>query len=245
MHQAQVERVQTGVRLEKRLVKVMKAIAELRDISLGDLIEGLALHAFDGVQPFSNETLEAVGRLKMIYGLDLDSSHSHQLTDAKSVPPDGAPFVSSHRRFVHRITLPLSAAEALDLFTPLGEQLWIEDWNPTFLHPVDGRPCAGQVFTTGTGLEETYWTVADFDPVGGHARYIRVTPASRFAIVEVSVEADGADACEVEVSYEFTGLTAVGNASIEMMSEPDFSAMIDGWAEMIVAYLDGRKSKQA
>ena len=34
-----VERVQTGVRIEKRLLKVMKALAEYHDLTLGDLIE--------------------------------------------------------------------------------------------------------------------------------------------------------------------------------------------------------------
>ncbi|WP_202980840.1 hypothetical protein [Microbacterium lushaniae] len=243
MKNIDVERVQTGVRLEKRLVKVMKAVAELRDITLGDLIEGLALHAFDGVQPFSEETLEAVARLKMIYGLDLDASHSHRLADANSVPEDGAPFVASHRRFAHRIALPLAAIDAVELFTPQGELLWAEGWDPTFLHPVDGVTRPGLVFTTGADLEKTYWTVADFDRVGGRARYIRVTPASRSGIVEVAVQPVGAGTCEVEVAYEFTGLTSVGNAAIEAMSEEDFEAMIDGWGEMIAAYIDGRESQ--
>ena len=33
----EVERVQTGVRIEKRLLKVLKAFAELKDLTLGDL----------------------------------------------------------------------------------------------------------------------------------------------------------------------------------------------------------------
>jgi hypothetical protein len=76
-----VERVQTGVRMEKRLVKVLKALAELYDLSLGDLLEGIVLHAFDGKCPFSEETLRRIADLKRIYGLDLDSSASHRLTE--------------------------------------------------------------------------------------------------------------------------------------------------------------------
>ncbi len=41
-----VERVQTGVRMEKRLLKVLKGFAEYHDLSLGDLLEGIVLHAF-------------------------------------------------------------------------------------------------------------------------------------------------------------------------------------------------------
>ena len=76
-----IERVQTGVRLEKRLLKVLKALAEYCDLTLGDLLEGIVLHAFDGKQPFSKETLSRITQLKQFYGLDLDASASHRLFD--------------------------------------------------------------------------------------------------------------------------------------------------------------------
>jgi hypothetical protein len=76
-----VERVQTGVRLEKRILKVLKALAELKDLSLGDLLEGICLHAFDGKQPFSEETRRKIAELKKIYGLDLDAGASHLLRE--------------------------------------------------------------------------------------------------------------------------------------------------------------------
>ena len=79
-----IERVQTGVRLEKRLVKVLKALAEHRDMSLGDLIEGIVLHAFEGQTPFSLETLETISQLKRIYGLELGAADSHRLAEAPS-----------------------------------------------------------------------------------------------------------------------------------------------------------------
>ena len=75
-----VTRVQTGVRLEKRLLKVLKALAEFHDLSVGDLLEGIVLHAFDGKCPFGDESLRRIADLKRIYQLDLDSSASHRLT---------------------------------------------------------------------------------------------------------------------------------------------------------------------
>jgi hypothetical protein len=81
-----VERVQTGVRMEKRLLKVLKALAEYHDMSLGDLLEGIVLHAFDGKVPFSSESLKRIQDLKKFYALDLDSSASHRLTEIKRVP---------------------------------------------------------------------------------------------------------------------------------------------------------------
>lgn len=79
-----VERVQTGVRMEKRLLKVLKAFAEYHDMTLGDLLEGIVLHAFDGKCPFGPPSLERIRELKKFYGLDLDSSASHRLTEIKS-----------------------------------------------------------------------------------------------------------------------------------------------------------------
>ncbi len=78
-----VERVQTGVRMERRLLKVLKAFAEYHDLSLGDLLEGIVLHAFDGKTPFSQSSLERIQELEKFYGLDLDSSASHRLTEIK------------------------------------------------------------------------------------------------------------------------------------------------------------------
>ena len=77
-----IERVQTGVRIEKRLLKVLKALAELKDLSLGDLIEGICLHALEGKGPFEKETLKQIKELKRIYGLSLSAADSHQLKEA-------------------------------------------------------------------------------------------------------------------------------------------------------------------
>jgi len=79
-----VERVQTGVRMEKRLLKVLKAFAEYKDMTLGDLLEGIVLHAFDGKAPFSEESRRRIAELKRFYGLDLNSSASHRLQEAAS-----------------------------------------------------------------------------------------------------------------------------------------------------------------
>jgi hypothetical protein len=74
-----VERVQTGVRIEKRMLKVLKALAELFEISLGDLLEGIVLHAFEGKSPFDQAAQQRIATLKEIYGMDYDASYSHRL----------------------------------------------------------------------------------------------------------------------------------------------------------------------
>ena len=84
-----VERVQTGVRIEKRLLKVLKALADYRDMSLGDLLEGIVLHVFEGRCPFKAETLSRIRELRQFYGLDLDAAASHRLHELASANSKG------------------------------------------------------------------------------------------------------------------------------------------------------------
>jgi hypothetical protein len=76
-----IERVQTGLRIEKRILKVLKAVAEYHDLSLGDLLEGIVLHAFEGKCAFGPQSLQRIQTLKRVYDLDLDAAASHQLLE--------------------------------------------------------------------------------------------------------------------------------------------------------------------
>ena len=80
-HSIPIERVQTGVRMERRILKVLKALAELKDLTLGDLLEGIVLHAFEGKAPFSPATLARIAELKAVYALDLGAADSHRLRE--------------------------------------------------------------------------------------------------------------------------------------------------------------------
>jgi hypothetical protein len=75
-----ITRVQTGVRLERRILKVLKGVAELHDVSLGEVLEGILLHVYEGKVPFSPATLEKIADLRRVFELDLDASHAHRLT---------------------------------------------------------------------------------------------------------------------------------------------------------------------
>jgi hypothetical protein len=94
-----VERVQTGVRIEKRLLKVLKALAEFHDLTLGDLLEGIVLHAFDGKAAFQKPSRRRIKELKKFYGLDLDFRASHRLVETRAAAPKARTRTS--RRTVH------------------------------------------------------------------------------------------------------------------------------------------------
>jgi hypothetical protein len=80
-----VERVQTGVRIEKRILQVLRAMADAHDLTLGDLLEGIVLHAFEGKAPFGEPSLTRIAALRDVYGLDLTAADSHLLVE--STPP--------------------------------------------------------------------------------------------------------------------------------------------------------------
>lgn len=83
-----VERVQTGLRIEKRMLKVLKGLAEYHDMSLGDLVEGIVLHAFEGKSAFGEESLGRIQDLKRIYGMELAAKDAHYLQDADAEAGD-------------------------------------------------------------------------------------------------------------------------------------------------------------
>jgi len=91
-----VTRVQTGVRIEKRILKVLKAIAEYHEITLGDVIEGIVLHAFEGKPAFGPEGLARIREFGRLYGLDLNATHAHHMVEGTGRP--GAERTRSRRR---------------------------------------------------------------------------------------------------------------------------------------------------
>ena len=78
-----IERVQSGIRIEKRILKVLKGLAEYHDLSLGDLLEGIVPHAFEGKTPFGAESRKKIAELKKVYNLDLTSADAHKLAERK------------------------------------------------------------------------------------------------------------------------------------------------------------------
>lgn len=84
MKQRIIERTQTGVRIETSLLKVLKGLAEYCDLSMGDLLEGIVLHSFEGKPPFSDETRAAIDNLKKVYHCDLSAADSHRLREIAS-----------------------------------------------------------------------------------------------------------------------------------------------------------------
>jgi hypothetical protein len=85
-----VERVQLGVRMEKRMVKVLKALAEYYDVSLGQLLEDIVLHSFEGAAAFGPQSRGRIEELKRVYGMNYDNHACYRFAD-RPESQDGRP----------------------------------------------------------------------------------------------------------------------------------------------------------
>jgi len=143
-----------------------------------------------------------------------------------------------HRSVSHTIRIAAPVPQCQRFFTPAGEELWVDGWHPTYLHPADGRTERGMVFTTGRGDDFTLWSLVDFDTASLHyARYTRVTPSSRSGFVEVRCSACEPGVTAVEVRYTLTALTPAGEQALTELDDAAFAHMIEGWRTAIEARL--------
>lgn len=128
--------------------------------------------------------------------------------------------------------LDLTPDEALPLFTAPGEKLWITGWNPV-VRSGDGLE-KGTVFVTEHHGHKTHWIVMDYDTQARHALYVRVTPDLNTGTVDVSVKPNGTGGSVVNVTYQLTGLSPIGNEKLqEAFSEPKYAQMMEDWRSMI------------
>lgn len=129
----------------------------------------------------------------------------------------------------HTIHVDAPVDQCQRFFTPAGEELWAEGWRPTYLHPSDGSTQRGMVFTTGHADEHTVWILADYGTQPHYARYLRVTPASRCAVIEVLCTPVEPSRTSVTVTYSATALHEDAAPSLDAYSGAAFKDMIEAW----------------
>lgn len=138
-----------------------------------------------------------------------------------------------HVRHTGSFVVHIPPGHALPLFSPEGERLWVDGWNPAYLHPQPFAPVPGAVFRTDHGSEETLWLVLQFNSTAGVAEYARVTPGSRMGTVRVTVQPHGPSSTRVEVTYELTALSAAGRAVLAQMTPSAYAQMMADWEARI------------
>ena len=136
------------------------------------------------------------------------------------------------------VTAPLEAV--FELFSPLGEKLWVPDWNPELLHPPGVGWERGLIFRTQEEVGEAVWLVAVLDRDRHEVEYYRIEPGRYVARVRVQCQARSLRQTEVGVSYSFVGLSDAGNREIAEMSGAAYEQKMMRWQGWINGYLSGR-----
>ncbi|WP_343712037.1 SRPBCC family protein [Inquilinus sp.] len=138
-----------------------------------------------------------------------------------------------HLERCHAIVLAGPVDRVFPLFTPAGETLWAEGWDPEFLHPASGDIMDGMVFRTRHHGETTLWACIDWNPESHRVRYVRVTPSSRFGFVEVVCREAPGGRTEATIAYTYTALSPQGRVHLAELSEAAFTRMIEDWRNRI------------
>ena len=150
--------------------------------------------------------------------------------------------MTNHLERRHSIDLAGPIERVFPLFTPIGETLWVEGWDPEFLHPSDGETQEGMVFRTSHGDESTLWACTDWQPREHRVRYARVTPGSRFGFVEVSCRDTGSESTQASIAYTFTALCENGASYLSELTQDTFIEMIESWKVGINIWLSKNKA---
>ena len=129
------------------------------------------------------------------------------------------------------------APEAFELFSPLGETLWVPGWSPELLHPPGASWERGLVFRTREERGEAIWVVTKLDREGQTVEYHRVEPGRYVARVAVRCVAHGERETEVHVAYTFVGLSETGNAEIAFMTPEAYEQKMERWKGWITRHL--------
>jgi hypothetical protein len=138
---------------------------------------------------------------------------------------------TTHVRAQRELEIAAPADIVFRMFTPKGEELWIDAWRPRYLHPQDGTTVRGMVFATGEGAEYTLWQMTEFDPVHHRSIYARTTPGIRIGTVTVEVEPIDPLNSRARIRYEMTAL-AEGPVLAPYL-DPAFESLIHGWGATI------------
>jgi hypothetical protein len=138
------------------------------------------------------------------------------------------------RRLTGRIQVALPPGEAFRLFTPRGEQDWVQGWHPRFPAPAPDDTEPGTVFETSAHGQHTIWLVIDRQP-GSRISYARVTPGEQAGTVTITISAAGHDS-EVEVTYQLTALTGPAGSKLRAFAGR-YPAYLQSWQDAITARL--------
>ena len=146
-------------------------------------------------------------------------------------------FMSRCAEFAGRFTVTGPIKTVFDLFSPLGERLWVPDWSPELLYPPGAVWARGQIFRTREETGEAVWVVTVLNREAHEVEYHRVEPQRYVARVGVKCAVLADETTEVSTTYAFVGLSSRGNSEIASMTFESYSRKMERWEQWISGHL--------
>jgi hypothetical protein len=144
------------------------------------------------------------------------------------------PFEAQHLTRTQNIHLSASPDRVFPLFDPIGEKQWADGWEPEIMYPLSGEVEEGMVFTIGSHDEvQVIWTILAFDAAKWEISYLRVTPGSHVAIIDIRCEDNLNETTRASISYTFTALTEQGNDYVTRFTGPHYQEWMSMWEKAI------------
>jgi len=137
----------------------------------------------------------------------------------------------------HEIAVRAQVGEVFPMFTPAGEESWVDGWRPDYVYPGGRETSEGMIFRTSHGAEETLWSCVAWEPERHRVKYLRVTPGSRMGYVEVTCRSADDGATITKVRYDLTSLSEAGDHALHHLTPEHFRGMIEGWRREVEAAL--------
>lgn len=146
-------------------------------------------------------------------------------------------FIAGSTEFTGHFSVDAPIQTVFELFSPLGERMWVPAWNPELLHPPGVRWEQGQIFRTQEEEGEAIWIVTGLNREAHQVEYHRVEP-HRY-VARICVKCTGLDAGNTEVvtTYAFIGLCREGNDEIRAMTVDAYSEKMQRWRQWIGDYV--------
>jgi len=147
-----------------------------------------------------------------------------------------AAFVPRSIVLIGRVKLSASVGQAFQMFSPLGEKLWVPGWDPELLYPPNVAWEEGLIFRTREETGDAVWIVTRLDASGHRVVYHRVEPGRYVARIDVRCGAVADDFTEATTAYSFVGLSESGNDEIAAMTQDSYDEKMDRWTNWINQY---------
>ena len=136
--------------------------------------------------------------------------------------------------------------ELFPLFSAEGEKHWAPGWDyenimgSTDLHEDYVFLTSGHHSSAHHGTTKIVWLVKRYEPSSYFIQFYRVEPGDKVGIVTVHCKPITQESTEVEVDYEYIGLSKKGDDFVAGYTAEAHEEFISHWPKLLVHYFEAK-----